>query len=232
MIIINIHNLELIFITNIAYFLSHAFPDRPQSTLRHFTKGRAQQAGMQKKRTTPDEIPRRAYGKRPATVTSIGTRSRIYCNPSGVEYSRKILKVLKRWCGAFRVPGSSGSTELRGESALSLRSGHRSSGTADIVRTFLQGMPQRANHPSSPPWKPVRLHPVYRKSRERLFNWTRSTIIEERRGKKSLDIPLLAALLIPRPSDRGNFPPRGICGEESFFVNALHEKRSSCLHSF
>lgn len=102
----------------------------------------------------------------------------------------------------------------------------------DIVRTFLQGMPQRANHPSSPPWKPVRLHPVYRKSRERLFNWTRSTIIEERRGKKSLDIPLLAALLIPRPSDRGNFPPRGICGEESFFVNALHEKRSSCLHSF
>lgn len=133
MIIINIHNLELIFITNIAYFLSHAFPDRPQSTLRHFTKGRAQQAGMQKKRTTPVEIPRRAYGKRPATVTSIGTRSRIYCNPSGVEYSRKILKVLKRWCGAFRVSGSSGSTELRGESALSLRSGHRSSGTAAIL---------------------------------------------------------------------------------------------------
>lgn len=86
-----------------------------------------------KRRTTPVEILRRAYGKRPATVTSIETRSRIYCNPSGVEYSRKILKVLKRWCEAFRVPGSSGSTELRGESALPLRSGHRSSGTAAIL---------------------------------------------------------------------------------------------------
>lgn len=132
MIIINIHNLELIFITNIAYFLSHAFPDRPQSTFVTLQNGDTTSRDA-KRRTTPVEIPRRAYGKRLATVTSIGTRSRIYCNPSGVEYSRKILKVLKRWCGAFRVPGSSGSTELRGESALSLRSGHRTSGTAAIL---------------------------------------------------------------------------------------------------
>ena len=137
--------------------------------------------------------------------TSIGTGSRIYCNPSGVEYSRKILKV-QTAAGVFRVLGSWSSTELRGEPCLSLRGIEVLARPAILLELSCKVC---RNEPALRPLcKAVRLRPVYRKSRERLFNWTRSTIIEERcnaREKRWLAIPLLAALLILRPSDRGIF---------------------------
>lgn len=149
LIIINIHNLELIFITSIAIFfcLTH-FPIDGKSAF--VTLQKDDTSTDPKRKTTPVEIPRRAYGKRPATVTSIGTRSRIYCNPSGVEYSRKILKVQTVVRGIqgpreFREHG----TPWRVRPFPPLWPSKFWHGR-DIVRTFLQGMPQRANHPSPP----------------------------------------------------------------------------------
>lgn len=122
-----------------------------------------------------------------------------------IRLASSILGKFSKFKRAPEYPGSQG---VRGGPF----SEHRSSGTAAILLE-LSCKVCRNEHPAP---RAVRLHPVYRKSRERLFNWTRSTIIEERcsgTGKKSLDIPLLAALLIPRPSDTAIFYDL-FCGEE------------------
>lgn len=66
LILINIHNLELIFITSIAYFLSHAFSDRRQIGIRHFAKGRHEHGSKKENhpcRNPPSSIRKKARNR-------------------------------------------------------------------------------------------------------------------------------------------------------------------------